>query len=134
MLEKILTGFLTFLLSIFIALGCKSAKPIEESEPVEEISESEILSELEKIPPKEKREYSRRTVIVTLSQNLSDEEAISLARDYGLGLIYNYRNFASCCLGTGIDYTDSQMDALKAKLEKDPRVISVERDYIVHLH
>ncbi len=134
MLKKTLTSFLIFLFSIFIALSCKSAKPLEETEAVEAISESEILSELDEKPPEEKREYSRRTVIVMLSQNLSDEEAISLAKDYGLGLIYNYRNFASCCLGTGIDYSDKQLDALKARLEKDPRVVSVERDYIIRLH
>ena len=78
-------------------------------------------------------EHSMRTVIVSLEHQMSDDEVEALAADYGLNVVYNYSSFNMCALASDVDLTEKQLINLMDRLSEDSRVLSVDRDYIMHL-
>lgn len=77
-------------------------------------------------------EHSMRTVIVSLEHEMSDAEVESLAADYGLNVLYNYSSLNMCALASPKDLSEKQLIELMDRLTGDSRVLSVDRDYIMH--
>ena len=104
--------FLIFaIFSFFSLFSCASNKTVEENG----------------------REYSSRTVIVSLAKPLSDDEAEILASDFDCTLLYNMKNLTMCSLAAKKPLSAEELSDLMARLEKDGRVLSAMRDEILHL-
>ena len=130
-------------------ISCATGKTVQTEEPLE--YQELDLSSMEKMDPdmishtlrtpeqlkgktKGAEEYSHRTVIVTLAENVTPEQIDSLAEDFGLSVGYKYSIINGCSLSSPRDLTDKELDELISRLEKDSRVISVSKDQIYYLN
>ena len=77
--------------------------------------------------------YSKRTVLVSFSEPVSEDEAKEFAKKLNLDLTYFYSNFNMCALSSKRDLTDEEMHDLILHLERLQKVLQVERDEIMHL-
>ena len=79
------------------------------------------------------QEYSMRTVIVSLAEELPDEAVQQLADDFDMSVMYNYHSFNMCALTASKDLSESELSDLIDRLSADKRVLNVERDYVIQL-
>ncbi len=77
-------------------------------------------------------DFSSTNVIVTLEKELSSEEIDALASDFGLTVLYKYESFNMCALASPKPLSAGEMDSLIERLSGDSRVLSAEKDRIMH--
>lgn len=77
--------------------------------------------------------FSHNTIIVSLQNETTDEEIAELAARHNLNILYIYKNFSSCALSSPKTLTDSELDALISEVQKEEKVLAVQKDYIMHL-
>lgn len=137
-MKRIINKLIPALSLLFLA-SCQSntekvdVKSLESSSQIDPAYTLRTDEELGKVKKNMEGEYSKRTVIVNLSGELSDSDVEKLAGDYDLDIVYIYKNFNSCALSAKRDLTEEEMASLIEKLTNDSRVLSVSRDAIMHL-
>lgn len=77
--------------------------------------------------------YSHNTIIVYLENGTSEEEIRALSEKHNLKVLYIYKNFSSCALSSEKTLTDNELNLLIKKIESEPRVLSVQKDYIMSI-
>ncbi len=77
--------------------------------------------------------FSHNTIIVYVKNGTSEEEIQTLCKKYNLQVLYIYKNFSSCALSSERFLSNSELNKLIKKLESEPCVLSVQKDYIMNL-
>lgn len=125
---------------IFYILVCISATfffsctSTKNSDKVEIQNSSNSARHSERSEGEESQEdFSHNTIIVSLQNGTTNEEIAELAARHNLNVLYIYKNFSSCALSSPKTLTDSELDSLISEVQKDEKVLAVQKDYIMHL-
>ncbi len=78
-------------------------------------------------------EYSDRTLIVTVSEEMTDEQMQAICDEFHLEIVYDYDNFLMYALSTEKPMEEDDMQTLMAELMRQDGILAVERDAVVHL-
>ncbi len=137
--SKLLTA--SFLLLSINLISCKSTqtqKGISEisktsENPQTKTNQSENSKLKTSSPENSTENFSHNTIIVYLENETSQKEIISLAKKYNLQILYIYKNFSACALSSTKTLNTSELNSLISTLESEPKVLSVQKDYIMTL-
>lgn len=77
-------------------------------------------------------EYSHSTLLLSLSEELAEEERAALFEKYGLTVRYRYTSFSGYAVELPEPLSDEALDALIERLMAEPGVLQVTKDYIMH--
>ncbi len=81
-----------------------------------------------------KPEYTSNTLLMSLNDGFYEEDVYALASKYDMEILYLYQNFNMCAAKLPRDYSDAEFKVLFKQLEKEPIVLSAERDGIMYLY
>ena len=80
----------------------------------------------------EPEEYSHSTLLLSLSEELTEEEREALFEKYSLTIRYRYSSFRGYAVELPEPLSDEALDALIERLEAEPGVLNVGKNYIMH--
>lgn len=111
------------LISLISTLGVES-NMIESAKQVED---KQIIIE------EDGQKYSSNTIIVSVDSSATKEEMYKFFEESNLEIVYEYKNFNMFALKTTENLTKNELEKLIEELEKDKRILGVEKDYIVSI-
>lgn len=77
--------------------------------------------------------YSHNTIIVYFENGTDEEEIRTLAEKHNLKVLYIYKNFSASALFSEKTLSDPELNALISEVEKEQKVLSAQKDYIMSL-
>ncbi len=78
-------------------------------------------------------EYSHKTVIIAVDEEILDDEKVSaLCEKYGLSITYDYNNFNMYALSSSEELTEEGLNNLIEDLSNEAGILNVSKDYICH--
>ncbi len=77
--------------------------------------------------------YSLHNVIVSLKQDVTDEDIDKLAQNFNLSVIYRMKTLNMCVLSSEKECTPNELDELIAKISEQEIVLSAMKDEILKL-
>lgn len=126
---------LSFLLLINIS-SCKSSQTKNQNSEISKLRENpqnKTNQSATSSPADSSQNFSHNTIIVYLENETNQKEISALAKKYNLQILYIYKNFSACALSSQKKLSTKELNALISALETEPKVLSVQKDYILNL-
>ena len=96
-------------------------------------ADSEVTAPADKSITLNGQEVSPRTVLITVSDDFTEEDLKALLKKYGLAVKYDYSSMKIYALTADRDMNEKELAALLSALTKESKVLSAEPDQVIKL-
>ena len=96
-------------------------------------ADSEVTAPADKSITLNGQEVSPRTVLITVSDDFTEEDLKALLKKHSLTVKYDYSSMKIYALTTDRDMNEKELAALLSALTKESKVLSAEPDQVIKL-
>ncbi|MBQ9891219.1 MAG: hypothetical protein IJM39_07395 [Firmicutes bacterium] len=96
-------------------------------------ADSEVTAPTDKSITLNGQEVSPRTVLITVSDDFTEEDLKALLKKHSLTVKYDYSSMKIYALTTDRDMNEKELAALLSALTKESKVLSAEPDQVIKL-